>query len=74
MTLIEISEADHGQAAHTPNGTMPVWLTVLTLLAAMISVVAGIPYWAINGWLLGVVLSATVPGFRAVSILVSLFA
>ena len=53
-------------------GVMPKWLALGLVLAIGASAFSGIIYWAINGWLVGVVLSALLPGFGLVSILVSI--
>jgi hypothetical protein len=62
------------QAAASHHRPLPVWLTLAIVIAAMANVFAGIVFWAMKGWLLGVILSLIIPGFGAVSIVVSLLA
>ena len=53
------------------HGVMPNWLGMALVVVFGANFLAGIIYWAVHGWLVGVGLSALLPGFGLVSIVVS---
>jgi hypothetical protein len=49
-----------------------VGVQVTLALASLTSAYTGLVYWAVQGWLLGVILSVLLPGFGAASVILSL--